>query len=213
LVQELARESVLATEAWRHAREADDFARFAPHLEKLIALTIEKAELLGYQEDRYDALLDQFEPGMPAKAVDELFRDLKEQLVPLVEAVAAAPPVDDSPLKGHFDKRRQWEFGMDVLRAIGYDLQRGRQDESAHPFTISFSRNDVRITTRIHEDDWSSGLFSTLHEAGHGMHAQGTPPDVDGTPLNWRRSLGISESQSRLWENRSEERRVGKERR
>lgn len=201
LVEELARESVLATEAWRKAREENDFPRFAPHLEKLVALTIEKAERLGYQEDRYDALLDQFEPEMPTKAVEEVFAELKRELVPLVEAVAAAPQVDDGPLKGRFDKQRQWELNLDVLRAIGYDMERGRLDESAHPFTISFSRNDVRITTRVFEDDWASALFSTLHEAGHGMHAQGTPAGVDGTPLNWRSSLGIGESQSRLWEN------------
>src|SRR5690606_26876581 len=190
LVEELARESVLATEAWRKAREENDFSRFAPHLEKLVALTIEKAERLGYQEDRYDALLDQFEPEMPTKAVEEVFAELKRELVqlveavaaapqvddgplegrcdkqrqwelkrelvPLVEAVAAAPQVDDGPLKGRFDKQRQWELNLDVLRAIGYDMERGRLDESAHPFTISFSRNDVRITTRVFEDDWAS---------------------------------------------------------
>jgi len=138
---------------------------------------------------------------MPTKAVEEVFAELKRELVPLVEAVAAAPQVDDGPLKGRFDKQRQWELNLDVLRAIGYDMERGRLDESAHPFTISFSRNDVRITTRVFEDDWASALFSTLHEAGHGMHAQGTPAGVDGTPLNWRSSLGIGESQSRLWEN------------
>lgn len=201
LVEDLARESSLATDAWRVARENNNFATFAPHLERLIALTIEKAELLGYEEDRYDALLNLYEPDMPTKAVDEVFSRLKEGLVPLVAAVAAAPQVDDSPLRGHFDKQRQWDFGMDILRAIGFDLSRGRQDESAHPFTTSFSNKDVRITTRITEDDWASGLFSTLHEAGHGIHAQGIPDELVGTPLTWRRSLGISESQSRLWEN------------
>lgn len=201
LVEDLTRETALAVDAWRVARETDDFAKFAPHLERLIELTIEQAELLGYEDDRYDALLDMYEPDMPAKAVDALFSELKEGLVPLVAAVADAPQVDDSPLRGRFDKQQQWDFGMDILRAIGFDLNRGRQDESAHPFTTSFSNNDVRITTRISEDDWATGLFSTLHEAGHGIHAQGIPDDVHGTPLMWRRSLGISESQSRLWEN------------
>lgn len=201
LVAELAQTRALAVDAWRRAKEASDFKTFAPHLERLIALNIEQAELLGYEEDRYDALLDGFEPDMPARAVDEVFAELKEGLVPLVAAVAEKPQVDDLPLRGRFDKQQQWDFGMDVLRAIGFDLARGRQDESAHPFTTSFSNDDVRITTNIVEDDWTSGLFSTLHEAGHGIHAQGIPSELIGTPLMWRRSLAISESQSRLWEN------------
>lgn len=201
LVAELARTTALAQDVWRAAKEAADFRRFAPHLEKIVALNIERAERLGYKEDRYDALLDLYEPEMPTRAVEQLFDELKRELVPLVAAVTERPQVDEAPLRGRFDKQAQWDFGMDVLRAVGFDLERGRQDVSAHPFTTSFSRNDVRITTRIDESDWTSGLFSTLHEAGHGMHAQGIPANVAGTPLMWRRSLGISESQSRLWEN------------
>ena len=201
LVENIARESSLATDAWRIAKEQADFSRFAPHLERLVALTIEKAEHLGYAEDRYDALLDLYEPDMPTKVVHQVFAELKQRLVPLVAAVAAAPQVDDGPLRGHFDERQQWDFGLDILRAIGFDLERGRQDVSDHPFTTSFDNNDVRITTRIRDDDWSSGLFATLHEAGHGIHAQGIPTELVGTPLMWRRSLGIAESQSRLWEN------------
>lgn len=201
LAAELKQAAALALEAWRAAKETADFSRFAPHLERLVALNIEQAERLGYTQERYDALLDLYEPEMPTQAVADVFARLKEELVPLVAAVAQRPQVDDSPLRGRFDRQAQWELGMDALRAIGFDLNRGRQDVSAHPFTISFSRSDVRITTRVKEEDWTSALFSTLHEAGHGMHAQGIPADVDGTPLMWRMSLGISESQSRLWEN------------
>ncbi|HLT59203.1 MAG: carboxypeptidase M32 [Limnochordales bacterium] len=201
LVQELAHASALAVDAWRDARQAADFRRLAPHLERLVALTIEKAEHLGYQDDIYDALLDEYEPGMTTAEVEQLFAGLKARLVPLVQAVAGAPQVDDAFLRQPFDPQQQWAFGMDVLRAIGFDLVRGRQDQSAHPFTTSFSQSDVRITTRLRADDWASGFFATLHEAGHGLHAQGIPPALDGTPLAWETSLGVSESQSRLWEN------------
>jgi len=201
LVADLERERALALEAWRAAKAEANFRRFAPHLEKLVALNIEQAERLGYKEERYDALLDLFEPEMLTSAVAELFAALKKELVPLVAAVCERPQVDDAPLRGRFDQQAQWELGMDALRAIGFDLSRGRQDISTHPFTISFSRNDVRLTTRVKEDDWTWSFFSTLHEAGHGIHAQGIPAEVDGTPLMWRPSLGIRESQSRLWEN------------
>lgn len=201
LVQELAHATSLAKDAWRAARQASDFSQFAPHLERLVALTIEKAEHLGYREHIYDALLDLYEPGMKTAEVERVFAGLKERLVPLVQQVAEAPQVDDGFLKEHFDPQAQWDFGMDVLRAIGFDLHRGRQDQSAHPFTTSFSHGDVRITTRIFPNDWASGFFSTLHEAGHALHAQGIPAELYDTPLVWGKSLGISESQSRLWEN------------
>lgn len=201
LVEELAHATSLAKDAWRTARSQSDFAGFAPHLERLVALTIEKAELLGYDEDVYDALLDQFEPGMTAAEVERVFAGLKERLVPLVQAVAARPPVEDGFLREHFDPQKQWDFGMAVLRIIGYDLTRGRQDQSAHPFTTGFAHGDVRITTRIRPNDWAAGFFATLHEAGHGIHGQGVPEAFDDTPLSWGKSLAVSESQSRLWEN------------
>lgn len=200
-VQRMAAASAEATEAWRGARARDDWAAFAPHLERLVELTIEKTELLGYEDDRYDALLDSYEPGMPTSAVVREFDTLRNRLVPLVEAVAEAQQVDDSFLQQAFDVDEQWEAGMDALRLIGFDLERGRQDRSAHPFTTSFSSDDVRITTRIRAQDMQSGFFATLHEAGHGIHAQGIPAAFVGTPLTWTRSLGIGESQSRLWEN------------
>lgn len=200
-VQRMAEASAQATEVWRVARGNDDWPAFTPHLERLVDLTIERAELLGYGDDRYDALLDLYEPGMPTADVVGVFDELKERLVPLVAAVAEARQPDDSFLHQHFDVDQQWELGMDALRLIGFDLTRGRQDRSAHPFSTSFSNDDVRITTRIRADDPQSGFFATLHEAGHGMHSQGIPAHLTGTPLHWTRSLGIGESQSRLWEN------------
>lgn len=200
-VQRQARAAAEATEAWRKARPANDWASFAPHLEKLVDLAIELAELRGYEHDRYDALLDMFEPGMPTAAVVEEFDTIRKRLVPLVEAVAEAQPPDDGFLRQSFDLDEQWEAGMEALRLIGFDLERGRQDRSAHPFTTSFSSGDVRITTRLHPEDFRPGFFATLHEAGHGIHAQGIPEFLRGTPLTGYRSLGIGESQSRLWEN------------
>ncbi|HEY8418772.1 MAG TPA: carboxypeptidase M32 [Limnochordales bacterium] len=201
LVQELSHATSLAENAWRAARAESDFGRFAPHLERIVRLTIEKAECLGYEEEIYDALLDQYEPGMTAAEVERVFAGLKGRLVPLVQAVAAAPQVDAAFLRAHFNPQKQWDFGMEVLRLIGFDLNRGRQDQSAHPFTSGFAHGDVRITTRIHPNDWASGFFATLHEAGHGIHFQGIPADFYDTPLTWGTSLAISESQSRLWEN------------
>lgn len=200
-VERFARTSSRATEAWRSAKADADWPSFAPHLEQLVELTIERAELYGYRDDRYDALLDLYEPGMPTADVVREFDRIRARLVPLVAAVAGAPQVDDSFLHQSFDVDEQWELGMDALRLIGFDLTRGRQDRSDHPFTTSFSNDDVRITTRIRADDPLSGLFATLHEAGHGMHSQGIPGALTGTPLVWTRSLGIGESQSRLWEN------------
>lgn len=201
LVEEIAQQSSLAKDAWVRARAEDDFAAFAPHLERLVALTIEKAEHLGYEDDRYDALLDSYEPEMPTAAVERVFSELKERLVPLVARVAEADGADGAFMGLDYDEDAQWELGMEALALIGYDLERGRQDVSAHPFTTSFSPSDVRITTRIRRDDWASGFFATLHEAGHGIHGQGIPEALAGTPLLWRRSLGVSESQSLLWEN------------
>ena len=201
LVEELARAASLAMDAWRSARAASDFAPFAPHLERLVELAIEKAQCLGYRGEVYDALLDEHEPGMTTAEVERVFAGLKERLVPLVQAVAGAPQVEAGFLRAAFDPQKQWNFGVEVLQLIGFDLRRGRQDQSAHPFTSGFAHGDVRITTRIQPNDWAAGFFATLHEAGHGIHFQGIPADFYDTPLYWDQSLAVCESQSRLWEN------------
>ena len=201
LVSRLSRASAIAKEAWKEARQNDRFGIFAPHLGELVQLNVEKADALGYEESPYDPLLEEFEPGMTTKEVDSLFRDLRTQLVPVVEAIAEAPDINDRPLRRHFPSQTQWDFGLSVIRDIGYNFNKGRQDASAHPFTTTFSINDVRLTTRIDEQFLSPGFFGTLHEAGHGLYEQGIDPLLERTPLAAGTSLGMHESQSRLWEN------------
>ncbi len=201
LVTALTETSARAQTAWKQARAADDFARFAPHLERLVALSREKAEALGYDATPYDALLDQYEPGMTTAAVARVFAELREDLVPLVEALAAAAPPDDACLHQPFAPEAQQAFGEDVIRDFGYDFARGRQDRSAHPFTTSFSTDDVRITTRVDPHFFNPAFFATLHEAGHALYEQGLAPALERTPLADGASLGLHESQSRLWEN------------
>lgn len=201
LVSDLAESGALGQQAWKKARAADDFASFAPHLERLVDLNRRKAEAIGYSDHPYDALLDEYEPGMATADVRSVFSELREALVPVVRAIAKEPPLDAACLHGHFEHSKQWDFGLAVLRDVGYDFERGRQDVAAHPFTTSFSLTDVRITTRVHEDFFPAAFFATLHEAGHALYEQGIDPALDRTPLADATSLGIHESQSRLWEN------------
>ena len=201
LVEELARATSLGTEAWKQARKESKFALFRPHLEKILDLTIQKAEALGYKEHIYDALLDLFEPEMKTAHVKRILDDLRAKLVPIVAAIREAPPPDDSFLKREFDEQKQWDFGLMIIKDFGYDFEAGRQDRSAHPFTTSFSVHDVRITTRIQKDFLPTGLFGTLHECGHALYDQGIDPQLERTPLASGASLGVHESQSRLWEN------------
>lgn len=201
LVAELARAASIAKQSWKEARETDEFSKFRPHLERVVELTIEKAEALGYEERMYDALLDQFEPEMKTAQVEQIFQDLKAELVPLVHEIRGREVPDDSFLRRRFDTQKQWDFGLEVIRDFGFDLAHGRQDYAAHPFTTGFSVGDVRLTTRIDENFLPSGLFSTLHECGHGLYGQGVDPALERTPLAGGASLGVHESQSRLWEN------------
>lgn len=201
LVAALAKAVGRGKEAWREARETDTYATFAPHLERLVDLNRRKAEALGYEDQRYDALLDEYEPGMKTATVAAVFEDLRARLVPIVQAIAECEPPDDRFLHQPFDTQAQWDFGMGVLSDFGYDFNRGRQDLSAHPFTTSFSITDVRLTTRVNETFLPSALFGTLHECGHGLYEQGIDPRLDRTPLADGTSLGMHESQSRLWEN------------
>ena len=201
LVAEMAEAVALGKQAWKAARETNTFATFAPHLEKLVDLNLQKAEALGYEDRRYDALLDQYEPGMRTSEVESVFRDLRRDLVPIVQAIAEHEPPDDAFLHQPFDETKQWNFGVDVIRSFGYSFQHGRQDRSAHPFTTSFSVSDVRLTTRLDEQFFPTAFFGTLHEAGHGLYEQGISLALDRTPLADGTSLGMHESQSRLWEN------------
>lgn len=201
LVGEIAAAVARGKQAWRKARAEDDFSVFAPHLERLIDLNIEKAEALGYDGRIYDALLDQYEPGMTTAEVEAVFDDLRPKLVAIVDTIAAQEPPPDDVLRRHYEEGKQWDFGMTVLKDFGYDFERGRQDVSTHPFTTSFSVSDVRLTTRVNEQFLPAALFGTLHECGHGLYEQGVDPALDRTPLADGTSLGMHESQSRLWEN------------
>jgi carboxypeptidase Taq len=171
-------------------------------LEKIVDLTLQKAEALGYDENPYDALLDEFEPGMKTAQVAALFEEMRAGLVPLVEAISdRVAAVDGSLFDQGFDRDKQWEFGIEVLTALGFDFDRGRQDIAAHPFTTSFSTNDVRLTTRVYPHQFKTAIFGSIHESGHGMYNQGFDPTLNRTLLSSGASLGVHESQSRLWEN------------
>jgi carboxypeptidase Taq len=202
LVAELSRTFSLGQQIWTQARANQDFAHFHDILAKIVDLNNQVAEAYGYEDCLYDALLDQFEPGMKTAEVNRVFGELKAELVPLVQAIVEqSGRADDSVLKQDFDETAQWDFGLIPLKAIGFDLERGRQDKSVHPFTINFSINDVRITTRVSSDTFPSALFSTLHEGGHALYEQNSDPSLEGSFLAGGASLGVHESQSRLYEN------------
>jgi len=201
LVERLSKTASKAQEAWKKARANDDFSAFAPLLKDLVDLSVEKAEAIGYDDEAYDALLDEFEPGLTTSDVTSTFAALRDDLVPIVDAIADADPISDDALHGDFPVDAQKAFGESVIRDLGYDFDRGRQDESAHPFTTSFAVDDVRLTTRYDETFFPSAFYSMLHEAGHGMYEQGIDAAFDRTPLGEGTSLGVHESQSRFWEN------------
>jgi carboxypeptidase Taq len=186
---------------WEQARPANDFGRVRDALEKSLDYSRQLANFYPGYESIIDPLIDFADYGMKASSVRAVFAQLREQLVPLVKAITAQAPADDSPVKQHFPEAGQLAFGESIIREYGYDFNRGRQDKTAHPFMTSFGHGDVRITTRFRADDLSDGLFSTLHEAGHAMYEQGIAEHLDGTPINGGTSAGVHESQSRLWEN------------
>ena len=200
-VEEMSKHTSATQQAWFKAKQANDYSAYAPFLEKMIKLKKQEAEYFGYEDKPYDALLDNFEPGMTTEKVAKLFGDLKPRLVALVEKIRATDQVDDSLLQQSFDTDEQWKFGMKVAEKMGLDMNHARQDVSAHPFTIGFHPEDVRITTRLNDKMLLSGLFSTIHESGHAIYEQGLNKEEFGTPLGEAASFGIHESQSRLWEN------------
>jgi carboxypeptidase Taq len=202
LVEELARAAVLGQQAWVKARHDNDFASFAPHLEKLYRLKREEAQAIGYTEHPYDALLDDYEPGAKTSHVSKVLADLRSELVPLVQAIAGAKRRPNTDiLKRPVPVPTQETFGTAAANAIGFDFQRGRLDVTHHPFCSGMGPHDCRITTRYDENFFPSSFFGILHEAGHGIYDQGLRPDWYGLPPGTYVSLGIHESQSRMWEN------------
>jgi len=201
LVVELTRTCSLAEEVWAAARATNTFATFAPWLEKIIELKRQYAAALGYTGHIYDALLDDYEPDMTVRQLDPILAELKRQTVPLVAAIAGRPPIADALLTRDYDPAAQQVFAERILRACGFDFARGRLDRTVHPFCTNFSINDVRITTRYDAAWLPAALFGCLHEMGHAFYEMNVNPAYEATPLAGGVSLGVHESQSRLWEN------------
>jgi carboxypeptidase Taq len=187
--------------AWIRARPANDFAAMIPLLEKTLRLSREYASFFAPFDHILDPMIDEADQGMTTATVRRLFAELRRELVPLAHAICSQRPPEDGFLRRAFGEPEQLAFSLAVARALGYDLERGRLDKTHHPFCTRFAAGDVRITTRVRENDLGDALFSTVHEAGHAMYEQGVDAGLDGTPLARGVSAGVHESQSRLWEN------------
>ncbi len=205
LVTQLARMGSQGQQAWKAARANNDFATFQPFLEELLVLVRRKAECYGAADngELYDPLLDEFEPGATAASIEAVFTPLRGRLASLIDEVAengTAP--DETPLQQHIPTDRQHEFGLFVLDAMGFDLGAGRLDTTTHPFCEGVAAGDTRLTTRYNADRFAEALYGTMHEGGHGIYEQGLPKAAcHGLPVSQASSLGMHESQSRLWEN------------
>ncbi|MBI1248892.1 carboxypeptidase M32 [bacterium] len=202
LVEEFSHARIIGQQNWVKARADDNFGAFEPVLDKLVSLSREMAEAIGYEGEQYDALLDFYEPEAKTAQVREVLNTLKDQLVPLVAEIkesGRSPNMDI--LKRTYPRAEQEKFGTEAASKIGFDFTSGRLDVTHHPFCTTIGPYDVRITTRYDENFFPSAFFSTLHEAGHGIYEQGLSKDWFGLPPGNSASLGIHESQSRLWEN------------
>ena len=200
-VERATEHSSASYNAWTRARPANDFATMVPYLERTLDLSREYSSYFVPHNHIVDPHIDDADEGMTAASTRTLFDELKRHIVPMVEAICEQPAADDSSLRQTFPKAAQFDFALHVAESLGYDLKRGRLDLTHHPFCTRFSAGDVRITTRVNENDLGDALFSTLHEAGHAMYEQGISAALDGTPLGQGVSAGVHESQSRLWEN------------
>jgi carboxypeptidase Taq len=201
---ELARASSEGQEAWVAARAASDFQSFRPYLERILELTRRYVDChLGHgdYECAYDVLIDDYEPGIRTAHVADLFAELKGELVPMIATLAQATPVDDSPLSAFFAQDGQRVLAREVVGLMGFDDQAWRLDDTVHPFAIRIGPGDVRITTRWDETYWPMSLYGSMHECGHGLYEAGIAAELKRTPIGTAQSLGVHESQSRLWEN------------
>lgn len=203
LVKEMSRVTSLAQQAWVKARKSSDFSQFLPWLDQVVNLKQQEAECIGYKSGvRYDALLEHYEPGTTTAEVSTIFSALRSELVELVQDIqnsGVEPPRE--VLTRDYPVEKQAEFGKEAAAAIGFNFERGRIDIAAHPFCSTFGPGDCRLTTRYNPNFFSESFFGTLHEAGHGIYEQGLNEDEFGTAMGSYTSLGIHESQSRLWEN------------
>lgn len=201
-VKELAEVTSKAQSIWAEAREKNDFSLFLPHLSHVVKLKKEEARLVGYENSPYDALLDTYEPGMKTVEAAEVLGDLKDFLIPFLKKINSSKEKWDHKIfRGNFPIEKQMRFNESVAQKIGFDFDAGRLDKSTHPFTQGIHPHDVRITTRYKKDNVFYALGSTIHEAGHGLYEQNLSAKQFGTPLAQSISMGIHESQSRLWEN------------
>jgi len=199
-VKQYAKTISTATHAWKSARYHNDFKEFSPHLEKVVSLCRKKADILGFQEHPYDALLDLYEPEMKTSMLTPLFSKLKLQLTQLLKDITACPPIPHEFLHCHCPKYKQLAFSHLLLKSMGFHEHSSRLDSSAHPFCSTLLPDDVRMTTRFNPEDPFFSIFAVLHEGGHGLYALGRPKEQFGSPLSESLSLGIDESQSRWWE-------------
>jgi carboxypeptidase Taq len=194
-VEKLTRTTSEAFQAWHKAKTDGHFPTFAPLLEKIIDLKLEQADLLGYEGHPYNALLDEFEPGMTVAVLDKVFEGLKPRLLAILDKVNNSPKPDTAFARQPFDKDKQWQLGLELLKRMNYDFDAGRQDLSSHPFSTSFSPEDARVTTRINDTDVLDMIGSCVHEGGHALYEQGLLPENYGLPAGTYVSLGIHESQ------------------
>jgi len=200
-VRKLSEQINKAFHSWIESRKKNSFSVYEKDLDALLQLKRQEAEILGYQGHPYNALLDEFEKGATIELLDKTFNNLLPALKNLLDKILKWPQVDNSFLKQHFPKQKQWEWGMELIRRLNFDFEAGRQDISEHPFSVSFNRNDVRITTRIDENDFGNITWSCIHETGHALYEQGLMEEQYGLPIGEACSYSIHESQSRLWEN------------
>ena len=200
-VHEMAEISAKAQNVWAEARAKNDFKLFLPWLQKIVALKRQEAKYIGYKDSPYDALIDSYEQGMTTAETIKILNDLKDFLIPFLKKISATKTKLIPSPKGDFPIDRQLAFNKKMTETIGFDLEAGRLDKSTHPFTLNLHPNDVRITTRFKEHDLLYAIGSTIHETGHALYEQGLLTKHFGTPLGEYISLGIHESQSRLWEN------------
>ena len=202
LFEEFAIARAESETAWEKARAESDFAAFRPHLEKMVDYSRRFAEYFGYEENPYDALIEEYEPGMTAAQLAGIITPLRERLVPFIKRLVedGTRPRTDF-ISGEYAEDGQRQLSLRALEAIGYDFSAGRLDTTVHPFTIGVGPGDVRVTTRFLPDDPFSGLYSSIHEGGHALYEQGIPDELRWTGLDDGASMGIHESQSRMWEN------------
>ncbi|MDQ0412047.1 carboxypeptidase M32 [Mesobacillus stamsii] len=191
-----------AETVWEEARAKSDFEMFRPYLEKLVETTKKFIEYWGYEGNKYNTLLDMYEPGVTVEVLDQVFGDLRKKIVPLVQQISNSTVKPETGfLFRHFPKEKQRAFSLEILKQMGYDFDAGRLDETVHPFAMGLNPGDVRVTTKYDEADFRTAVFGTIHEGGHALYEQNISEELVGTPLSSGTSMGIHESQSLFYEN------------